>query len=370
MSRKNTGTIYYEKARNKYKVFVTDPSGARHSKRFDTEQEATTWRITMLSKFMAGDFINRTDITLGEWVVQYLNVFVKPKVRPKTFNDYLSVAGHLDEFIANKRIQKLTSMDVQWYLSELKSSAHIKQRLKKLLARASKKACLIGLIEKDFMLGVETPAPRPKPIEIFTVDELHKILDTISANEYLRRHYLLVSLAISSGCRMGEMLALTPEDIEDNAINISKGLTEIQGIPTIQPPKTPAGYRRVTLPEPIMDMLRQAVASTKPDGFIFTNTVGKPCRTTNVDKSWRFILKSADVPYRKFHCLRHTHATMMLAAGVPILEVAKRLGHSRASHTLNLYGHAVPGYDQKIPSVVESVFGLNNTARPTLSATY
>lgn len=372
MARPNTGTIYYEKERKKYKVLITDPSGARHTKRFNTEQEAVTYRLTLLSKFMAGDFINRTDVTLGEWVLQYLNIFVKPKVRAKTFNDYLAVVAHLDDCIADKQIQKLTPMDAQWYLSELKASAHVKQHLKKLLSRASKKACLIGLIAKDFMVGVETPAPKPKPVEIFTVEELHKILDAIAEadDERVRRHYLFVSLAIASGCRMGEMLALTPEDIEDDAININKGLVEVNSTPTIQPPKTPAGFRRVTLPKSIMDMLRQAAMCVKPKDFIFKNANGKPCRTTNIDKSWKVILKAADVPYRKFHCLRHTHATMMLAAGVPILEVAKRLGHSRASHTLNLYGHAVPGYDKKMPKVVESVFRLDNNLCPSLPTTY
>ena len=52
---------------------------------------------------------------------------------------------------------------------------------------------------------------------------------------------------------------------------------------------------------------------------------------------------------------------MLLSAGVPILEVAKRLGHSRPSHTLNLYGHAIPGYDSQMPSLVEKVFSLGNS---------
>lgn len=366
MARPKTGSVYYEKDRNKYKVLVTDPSGGKHTKRFDTRQEAEAWRITMLSKFMAGDFINKTDISLGEWLMQYLGLFVKPKVRAKTYNGYLDIAAHINDVFAAKQVQKIKPMEIQWYLTELEASAHIKQALKKLLARASKKAVLVGLIAKDFMLGVETPAPQPKPVEIFTVDELHRILDTVAGDDRLRKHYLLISLAISSGCRMGEMLALTPEDIESDAINISKGLVEVKSTPTLQPPKTQAGYRRVTLPKSIMDMLHQAAACVKPKDFIFKNANGKPCRNTNIDKSWKRILETAGVPYRKFHCLRHTHATMMLAGGVPILEVAKRLGHSRPSHTLNLYGHAVPGYDQKIPGVVESVFRLDNTACPPL----
>ena len=70
----------------------------------------------------------------------------------------------------------------------------------------------------------------------------------------------------------------------------------------------------------------------------------------------RQVLKEAKVPYRSFHCLRHTHATQLLADGVPVLEVSKRLGHAKPSYTFNLYGHAIPGYDIKIPDKVDKIF--------------
>lgn len=70
------------------------------------------------------------------------------------------------------------------------------------------------------------------------------------------------------------------------------------------------------------------------------------------------ILLLASVPHKKFHVLRHTHATQLLANGVPLLEVSKRLGHSRASHTLDLYGHAIPGYDASLPNKISKIFNL------------
>lgn len=56
--------------------------------------------------------------------------------------------------------------------------------------------------------------------------------------------------------------------------------------------------------------------------------------------------------------LRHTHATQLLANGIPLLEVSKRLGHSRASHTLDLYGHSIPGYDASLPNKISKIFNL------------
>ena len=353
------GTVCYEKARNKFKAAVVTPDGHRLTKRFDTEADADAWRIATLHEINIGEYIPVQSTTFGEWLMQYLGLFVQPKVREKTFASYLVVAAHISADFAGKNLQKITTIDAQRFLTSLDVSASMRKRVAKLLARVSKKAYIIGSIKKDFMLGVEIPSVEQKPVEIFSLDDMQEIFAAIHNSCIMRRHYLLVALALASGARMGEMLALTPDDISTDAIVINKSLVEIQGRTALQPPKTQAGYRRITLPAHIMAMLHQVATLREHDQFIFLNAKGNPCRTSNIDQSWKRILKRANVPYRKFHCLRHTHATMMLAAHVPVLEVAKRLGHSKASHTLNLYGHAIPGYDKNLPELVDKIFEFN-----------
>lgn len=358
MAKYGEGSIYFETNRNKWHASIADPQGHRTHKRFDTEAEANAWRLSMAAKYAKGDFVVKSDTTLGSWILQYLSVFVKPKVREKTFSDYINTAAHISEEFADVPLQKLTPIKVQSYLNELDTSTSMKSRLAKLLGRVSRKALTTGIIERDFMLGVEAPKPEPKEAEIFTTDELVLIMNAIDDDLRLHRHHLFVAVAIASGCRMGEILALTPNDLDDTSIKINKSLVEVRGVAKLQPPKTKSGYRRITLPANIMAELHQAAIGVNEDEYIFKNAKGKPYLTSNIDKSWTVILRHAGIPYRKFHCLRHTHATMLLAAGVPILEVAKRLGHSRPSHTLNLYGHAIPGYDSQMPSVVEKVFRI------------
>ena len=365
MTKYGEGSIYYETSRGKWHASISTPQGERIHKRFNTEEEANAWRLGLAASFLKGDFIPKNDITIGTWLIQYLRTFVKPKVREKTFLSYTTVAAHITDEFAAKELQKIKPIEAQAFLNELDVSDSMKERVKKLLCRLSKKAYALEMIKKDFMLGVEIAKPEPKSVEIFRLDELKKILDVIENNKRLRRHRLFISLAIASGCRLGELLALTPNDIKDNSIHITKSLTESRGVPLLQPPKTKAGYRYVTLPSPLMAQLRQSCAGIAPDDYLFKNAHGKPCLTSNMGATWRRIVRAADVPYRKFHCLRHTHASMMLAAGVPVLEIAKRLGHSRASHTLNLYGHAIPGYDSQLPSVVEKVFQLNQPSAQT-----
>ena len=92
--------------------------------------------------------------------------------------------------------------------------------------------------------------------------------------------------------------------------------------------------------------------------LIFQSKNGTPLRPNQIERAWKSILLLASVPHKKFHVLRHTHATQLLANGVPLLEVSKRLGHSRASHTLDLYGHAIPGYDASLPNKISKIFNL------------
>lgn len=367
MPKYREGSVYFETARNKWHASVVDPHGHRTHKRFNTKEEANAWRLSMAAQYIKGNYVAKSDITLGTWVLQYLGVFAKPKVREKTFLDYANTAAHINEELADVELQKLTPIAVQAYINTAEMTDGMKDRVVKLLCRASKKAIATGLVEKDFMAGVEVLKPEPKEVEIFSPDELNIIMETIDSDARLRRHHLLVSVAIASGCRMGEILALTPQDLDGDAIKINKSLVEVKGVAKLQPPKTRAGYRRIPLPKNIMAELYQAAYALE-SGEIIKNAKGKPCLSTNIDKSWKRILNKAGIPYRKFHCLRHTHASMLLAAGVPILEVSKRLGHSRPSHTLNLYGHAIPGYDSQMPSLVEKVFNIGNCNQKTIPA--
>lgn len=70
------------------------------------------------------------------------------------------------------------------------------------------------------------------------------------------------------------------------------------------------------------------------------------------------ILLLTSVPHKTFHVLRHTYATQLLANGVPLLEVSNLLGHSRANHNLDFYGHAIPSYDASLPNKISKIFNL------------
>ena len=366
----NKGSIYFDKQRNKYRAMQIAPDGHRITKRFATRDEAEAWLAGTRADIYKGQYIAVSDMTVGEWVLSYLELFVMPNVRIKTYMDYLNIVRHMEK-IFPYNMQKITAIDIQRWLHKLDASASMKHRVKAMLKRAFEKAYALGHIKKNIMLDIDTPKVVKKPIEIFTVEEIAKIIATMEESSWARKHLPFVLTAITTGCRLGELCAITADDIQANAITIHQTISEVKGKVIIQPPKSNAGFRRITVPEWLIAYLKGlVVVSTKTDGFVFHNKAGGLIRVTNFDKTWKLILRDANVPYRKFHCLRHTHATQLLAAGVPILEVSKRLGHSRPSHTLNLYGHAIPGFDENIPKKVDNIFKLYPSApsnAPTLA---
>ena len=120
-----------------------------------------------------------------------------------------------------------------------------------------------------------------------------------------------------------------------------------------------AGNRTVTLPAETMNALLAIKRDRKLktiDGLIFRTKTNQLIIPRNIEHSWKRIMGKLDIPYRNFHGIRHTHATDLLSVGIPIVEVARRLGHAHISHILELYGHAIPSYDKEIAVKVGSLY--------------
>jgi integrase len=123
--------------------------------------------------------------------------------------------------------------------------------------------------------------------------------------------------------------------------------------------------RKVTIPPPTVAMLRAHKAEQmrlrlqlgqpgKPL-LVFSDLEGRMLSPDNLSRDWRRICRAKGLPKIKFHALRHTHASVLLASGLPVLMVSRRLGHSRASMTLDVYAHLLPDADKAAAQAIEGV---------------
>ena len=351
------GTIVYEQDRKKYRAMFTTPEGKRISKRFDTKTEASNWIAAIMASVNEQSFVEPNKITLGQWIIEYLETYAKPNVARKTMRDYLYKASLLQP-IEHHPLQKLSVTFIQKFLNNANLTDSNKLRVYKFLKQIFTKACDIELIKKNIMLKVEAPKYKQQEIETFTADEIIKLLAWIKTSDRHQRYYPLIFFAACSGCRIGEVLGLKINNVFENCVKIDNNLQDYNGLYDTTP-KTDSGIRTITLPEEVITSLKEAYASidnAQPNGYVFHSANGTPLKPSNVERMWRRILQLAGLPHRHFHALRHTHATELLAKGVPMLEVSRRLGHSDPTITLKLYGHVIKGYDEKISAEVSNIF--------------
>ena len=202
-------------------------------------------------------------------------------------------------------------------------------------------------------------------VKFFSNQELKQFLDYLedldqSSYENLF-DYVLYKTLLASGCRIGEALALEWSDIDlkKGIISISKTLNRYQETNT---PKSKAALREIDIDKATVSLLkqykkRQQVQSWqlgRSEGIVFTPFTTKYAYACLLRKRLQGHFKSAGVPDISFHGFRHTHATIMLYAGIEAKDLQYRLGHSNISMTLNTYVHATKEGAKKAVSIFES----------------
>jgi integrase len=183
--------------------------------------------------------------------------------------------------------------------------------------------------------------------------------------------YPIVALALATGMRRGELLGVQWGDIDLDAatLRVERSLEETNAGLRLKSPKTKSGRRNITLPSETADMLRAykieqmrirlviGAGKLEPDTLVFTDIHGKPLKPHTVSRAWRRVVATRKLPTVTFHALRHTHASVLINAGVDILTISRRLGHSKASVTLDVYGHLIGGADQAAANAIGSLLG-------------
>lgn len=186
---------------------------------------------------------------------------------------------------------------------------------------------------------------------------------------------LFFYLAIFTGCRRGELLALKWADIDTAAqvVHITKSLCKVQGKTIIKTTKTRKSVRKVSIPAAVCAIAKRWKAEQNlqrlslgtqwvGDGYVFTQWNGAPMGTETPYQAFKRLIRyynahraegAPELPSIPLHGLRHTAATLLIARGVDVKTVSSRLGHADISTTLNVYSHALEELDRTATSALE-----------------
>jgi integrase len=187
--------------------------------------------------------------------------------------------------------------------------------------------------------------------------------------EALTGHWLhpIASLALATGMRRGELLALqwSDVDLDRGVLRVERSVEETKAGMRVKSPKTKRGRRNVGISASCVEMLRShrkqqietrlAIGQGGQPVLVFSDIEGRMLSPGRITRNWLVACRAKGLPCVSFHSLRHTHASTLIAAGVDILTVSRRLGHSKAAMTLDVYGHLLGGADAAAVTAIEGV---------------
>ena len=291
----------------------------------------------------------------NDWLNFWLENYIEPNAKMRTTESYRRIIDkRLRQELGKCERGELTAPTIQAFVTGLITKGNV--ATKKGLASSTvntiitviqsslKTAVLSGYIEKNVAESVRRPKIKSKEIECFTVAEQKKMESAALCDKRMKMAGIV--LCLYTGLRIGELLALTWEDVDlkSGLIAVNKAChdkIEKNGTARIvELPKTPSSKRIIPVPKQLLPVLRQLKKTGKYETVI-SSPEGKPVAIRSYQRSFSLFLKKLGIAHKGFHSLRHTFATRALECGMDVKTLSEILGHKNAAITLNRYVHSL-----------------------------
>jgi integrase len=302
------------------------------------------------------------------------------------------VKNHLRPRMGGLKLAKVNALHVESLYSDLARDgvgATTVRHVANVLGVAFSHACNLKLIPFNPVAAIKKPKAPKRQMLFLTPDQVKILLEATKG----RPCYTLVVLALATGCRQGELLALTWEDVDlvKATLTIRRSLAQTDAGFQVKEPKTAASRRTITLPGLAVSVLTEHKALALKAGLlnapVFCTRDGNWLLKRNVLRALRAVIRRANTPAGKinkggrpkkgeaphvkeefemlnliparlrFHDLRHTVASVLLSQGESVRAVSQRLGHSNPALTLRVYAHCMPSDDPQLAAALNKMLG-------------
>lgn len=355
----------YHRGPKKWRISIElgkDPKTGKRRRKFKTvngtKKEAQKVMLEMVQKYEKGNFNEAENITVEEYLKKWLYEYKKNDLSKTTFIDYKNIIGnHLAPYLGNLKLKDIEERHIIKYQNDKLQNGRIDgngglskrsvQYHHRVLSQALKHAVFpYKLIENNPCRSINAPSPKNTEVFPLSQNQANKLLDSLKNN---LNFYTLIYVALYTGLRRGELLALRWKDIDlDNKrLSVRRSVVEISGEGLIyKEPKNENSKRAVDFDEDVANILnyyrKRQFKYYKNDAIVFLHKDGSVIRPDYVTKKYKKEAKKLGLNKTRFHDLRHTHASWLLQLGENPKVVQERLGHHDVSITLDIYSHVIP----------------------------
>ncbi|MDD6619819.1 MAG: tyrosine-type recombinase/integrase [Eubacteriales bacterium] len=315
-------------------------------------------------------YLKNGDPTLQEWYEIWRDSFLKATAKEYTVQGYInSFENKILPRIGNIKLKEISTVTCQQLLMDLLSNGrerYVKEKGSGLSVKTVKdikimlQTCLQKAVDEEIISSnpckkVQLPKAPPKEMQTLKANELGAFLrETKDSGCY--EFYIL---EITTGLRLGEILALTWDDldIKNKTISVNKQVQRIGSELKITTPKTASSIRTVALCDECFNQLILLRSRQRLDTkLIFPSPITGGLRDpSSVTRKLHRMQKRAGVPQIRFHDLRHSFATLSLEQGMDIKTVSHMLGHTDAGFTMNTYMHVTDNMQQTVANAMQSL---------------
>lgn len=352
-----------------------DSNGKRIRKTRTIKAKGITQARNKLAAFVTevrqGEFVAPSHTKLNEYVKMWRKER-SSKLAPSTLETYnYDLNSRILPSIGHLKLEDIKPIHIENLMNEIKEDGKSSSTVMKshnILSSIFDLAVKNDVLKHNPVDKVDRPKVTYKEGQVYNSDELKQLYQLLNKEEN-EQMVLIIKLALLTGMRKGEILALQWEDIDllTNTINIRHSLsyTKSHGY-QLKEPKTKGSIRKVAPPVRFMEELKKHIFIKKTDRmkaselweggkyyFVFSSDMGKPYFPDVPNKWWSRFLKRTGFKRIRFHDLRHTSATNLINKGANPYSISKRLGHSNINTTMNIYGHYLEEADQKIADMLD-----------------
>ncbi len=363
----------YKRADGRWEAKVTLPDGTRKSYYRKTRAEASAALTKALRDLAQGLPVVAEKQTVGEYLTSWLDSAAHG-LAPRTLKRYRAhVAHHLTPAFGRVRLAKLSPQPIQALyaakLTEGVAPGTVRQ-MHAVLRRALGEATRLGLVPRNVATLVKVPRAARPEMQVLSPEEARILLAAVEGD----RLEALYVLALTTGMRLGEVLALRWTDVDLHtkapALHVRATLRYVNADTYFfDPPKTPQSRRRIGLSSTAVEALRRhrtrqleerlaAGIAWHDEDLVFCTPIGAAiCGNHLSGREFQALLRRAGLPRIRFHDLRHTCATLLLRCGVHPKVVSELLGHSTVTMTLDRYSHVLPDMQQAAMDAMDGLLG-------------